>query len=162
MRSLRIVLVPCAGFLACILPGAQAQTAKQADTFVRQLYGQYEHPVSRFGPSIMGKHAASVFSPGLLALIRKEEKATPSGDVGKLDFDPVCSCQDSGGLKLADVHVTLRDAGKALATVMLSFPEPAKIEVQLSLLWTPRGWRVDDIGTKDVSSLRKFLVSPEG
>lgn len=164
MRRSWIVLVSCAAFLALLLPAIQgrAQTTKQADTFVRQLYGQYEHPISRFGPSIMGKHAASVFSPGLLALIRKEEKATPSGDVGKLDFDPVCSCQDSGGLRLKDLRVALTETGKATATVSLFFPEPTTIEVRLSLLWTPQGWRVDDIGTKDVPSLRKFLESPEG
>ena len=160
MRSLRIALIGCAGLLACILPAAEAQTAKQADTFVRQLYGQYEHPISRFGPSIMGKHAASVFSPGLLALIRKEEKATPSGDVGKLDFDPVCSCQDSGGLRLKDLHITMDGTGKAMATAMLFFPEPTTIEVRLSLIWTPQGWRIDDIWTKDVPGLRKYLLSP--
>ena len=159
MRPLRIAV---ALIVILTAPLMQAQTIPQAETFVRQLYSQYEHPVSRFGPSIMGKHAASVFSPRLLALIRKEEKATPSGDVGKLDFDPVCSCQDSGGLKLKDLQVSLTGAGKATATVSLFFPEPTTIEVRLSLLWTPQGWRVDDIGTKDVPSLRKFLESPEG
>jgi hypothetical protein len=160
MRHSRVVLVSCAGFLACILPAAQAQTAQQADTFVRQLYGQYEHPSTPDGPNIFGKRAASVFSPGLLAIIRKEEKATPSGDVGKLDFDPVCSCQDSDGLKLKGLRVTMNGTGKALATAMLFFPEPTTIEVRLSLIYTPQGWRIDDIWTKDVPGLRKFLESP--
>ena len=160
MRHSRVVLVSCAGFLACILPAAQAQTAQQADTFVRQLYGQYEHPSTPDGPNIFGKRAASVFSPGLLAIIRRSERATPKGDVGKLDFDPVCSCQDSDGLKLKGLRVTMNGTGKALATAMLFFPEPTTIEVRLSLIYTPQGWRIDDIWTKDVPGLRKFLESP--
>ena len=160
MRHSRVVLVSCAGFLACILPAAQAQTAQQADTFVRHLYGQYEHPSTPDGPNIFGKRAASVFSPGLLAIIRRSERATPKGDVGKLDFDPVCSCQDSDGLKLKGLRVTMNGTGKALATAMLFFPEPTTIEVRLSLIYTPQGWRIDDIWTKDVPGLRKFLESP--
>ncbi len=160
MRHSRVVLVSCAGFLACILPAAQAQTAQQADTFVRHLYGQYEHPSTPNGPNIFGKRAASVFSPGLLAIIRRSERATPKGDVGKLDFDPVCSCQDSDGLKLKGLRVTMNGTGKALATAMLFFPEPTTIEVRLSLIYTPQGWRIDDIWTKDVPGLRKFLESP--
>jgi len=160
MRHSRVVLVSCAGFLACILPAAQAQTAQQADTFLRQLYGQYEHPSAPDGPNIFGKRAASVFSPGLLAIIRRSERATPKGDVGKLDFDPVCSCQDSDGLKLKGLRVTMNGTGKALATAMLFFPEPTTIEVRLSLIYTPQGWRIDDIWTKDVPGLRKFLESP--
>jgi hypothetical protein len=162
MRHQRAALVSCAAFLAIILPAVSgsAQTAEQANAFVRQLYSQYEHPSSLHGPDILGKQAASVFSPGLLALIRKEENATPPGDSGKLDFDPVCSCQDPDGLKLTDLHVSVRGANKALATATLSFPDSAKIEVRLSLLWTPQNWRVDDISTKEVPSLRKLLESP--
>jgi hypothetical protein len=156
MKPLR--LVACAGLLAC-LPTAHAQTAKQADTFVRQIYRAYEHP-SKSDPDVLGKQAASFFSPHLLALIRKGEKATPSGDVGKLDFDPLCACQDTAGIKMEELHIAMQGTGKALATVMLFFPEPAKIQVRLSLLWTPQGWRISDIGTKDVPSLRKLLESP--
>ena len=159
MRGSKIILASRVALLTLILPAVQgrAQTAKQADVFVRNLYGQYGR-VSNF--YVLGKQAGSYFSPGLLALIRKEEKATPPGDSGKLDWDPVCDCQDDGGLKLTDVHVTMRGTGRALATAVLSYPDPAKTEVQLSLLWTQRGWRIDDIATKDVPSLRKFLESP--
>ena len=95
-------------------------------------------------------------------LYERSERATPKGDVGKLDFDPVCSCQDSSGLKLKDLHITMDGTGKALATTMLFFPEPTTIEVRLSLIWTPQGWRIDDIWTKDVPGLAKVPSKPRG
>jgi hypothetical protein len=163
MRRTKIVLVSCAALLTPILsavPG-QAQTAQQADVFVRNLYGHYERLSDNDNFYVLGKQASSFFSPGLLALIRKEEKATPPGDSGKLDWDPVCNCQDDGGLKLVDVQVIMRGADRALATAVLSYPNPGKMEIRLYLLWTARGWRIDDIGTKDTPSLRKYLLSPE-
>jgi hypothetical protein len=32
--------------------------------------------------------------------------------------------------------------------------------IKLSLLWTPSGWRIDDISTTDTPSLKKYLQAP--
>ena len=158
MRPLRIVF---ALIVILTAPLVQAQTVPQAETFVRQLYSQYEHPSIPGGPNIFGKMATSVFSRGLLAVMEKADRATPKGEVGKLDGDPVCDCQDSDGIKLKELHVTPTGTGKATAVASLLFPTPETREIRLYLLWTPRGWRIDDTGTKDTPSLRKYLLSPE-
>jgi hypothetical protein len=90
MKVLLSVLAFC-----MLAPVTNAQTTGQAETFVRHLYSAYEHPASSSGPDYLAKDAPLVFSPSLLSLIRLDQKNTPPGYVGKLDFDPLCYCQDS-------------------------------------------------------------------
>jgi hypothetical protein len=138
---------------------AHAQSVDQARAFVRGIYVQYGHPKASDGPNVLGPGAAKIFSPQLLQLIRKSDKETPKGDVGVLDFDPVCSCQDPDGLRLASLDVKPRGDGAAVAVAMLHYPDSAEdIRVELSLKWFPSGWRIDEISTKDVPSLRKLLT----
>ena len=140
------------------VPG-HAQSVDQARAFVRGLYAQYGHPKASDGPNVLGPGAAKIFSPQLLQLIRKSDKETPKGDVGVLDFDPVCSCQDPDGLRLASLDVKPGAAGSAVAVAMLHYPDSAEdIRVELSLKWFASGWRIDEISTKDVPSLRKLLT----
>jgi Protein of unknown function (DUF3828) len=150
-------------FLVCasalIAAPAHTQSVGQARAFVRGLYAQYGHPKASDGPNILGPGAARIFSPQLLQLIRKSDRETPKGDVGVLDFDPVCSCQDPDGLGLAPLDVKAGEGGAAVAVAMLHYPDSAEdIRVELSLKWFPSGWRIDEISTKDVPSLRKLLT----
>ena len=96
---------------------------------------------------------------GLIALMRKDRHSTPPGDVGgNLDFDPICNCQDSEGLQLKALAVANADATHASALATLTFPsEPKPRTVEFFLLRTTAGWRIDDIKTSDIPSLRKFL-----
>ncbi len=90
--------------------------------------------------------------------MQKDRNSTPRGYVGKLDFDPICNCQDANGLQLAGLAVTNVDATHASALATLKFPsEPLPRIVQFFLLRTAVGWRIDDIKTSDIPSLRKFL-----
>lgn len=66
-----------------------AQTAAQAESFVRTTYARYTNAQSNEDPQFLRKDAPSVFSPSLLRLIRADQRNEPKGDVGKLDFDPI-------------------------------------------------------------------------
>ena len=70
---------------------AAAQDLGGAKAFVTGLYTAYaRHP----GPDYLGRQARQVFSPALLELMRRDAARTPKGDVGTLDGDPICNCQD--------------------------------------------------------------------
>lgn len=156
MKRLLIVAICVTALMAATL---HAQTVDQARAFVRGLYAQYGHPKASDGPNVLGPGAAKIFSPQLLQLIRKSDRETPKGDVGVLDFDPVCSCQDPDGLRLASLNVKPGAPGTAVAIAMLHYPDSAEdIRVELSLKWFPNGWLIDEISTKDVPSLRKLLT----
>jgi hypothetical protein len=79
--------------------------------------------------------------------------------VGKLDGDPICDCQDPGNpgeLKVKSIKLTATGQSKMQAEVLFTIVNESR-SVTLSLLETPAGWRIDDIATKDMPSLRTLL-----
>jgi Protein of unknown function (DUF3828) len=144
--------------LFLLSPVLHAQDLAGARAFAQQLYAAYEHPTSRNGPDVLGKSAIRIFSPSLLQLIRYDQAHTPPGDAPDLDGDPICDCQDPGGLHLTALDVAAVDATHASAKATLRFPREKSARIlRLSLLFTPAGWRVDDVATADTPSLRAFL-----
>ncbi len=125
-----------------------------AKGFVTGLYESYQHPdvFSSLAPAFEGK----IFSPSLLILIRADQHQPP-GNVGKLDFDPVCDCQDPDGLKLIKI-VAPAAVGRLSAVATFSLGGRIRI-IHLDLADTDAGWRVDDISSPDVGSLRRFLAA---
>ncbi|THD61828.1 hypothetical protein [Phenylobacterium sp.] len=133
--------------------GALAQGAASADAFVRGLYAAYHGA----GPDYLGRQAASVFAPPLLRLIRRDIALTPAGDVPDLDGDPICDCQDSGGLKLIDIKVEGVEGGHATATARFRIAADRRI-VKLDLAAVQGHWRVSDIRTAETPSLVAYLT----
>ncbi|MGD0798764.1 MAG: hypothetical protein ABR910_13695 [Acidobacteriaceae bacterium] len=134
-----------------------AQNIADAEAFVRITYNRYSAK-SPNSPDFLGRDAPSVFTPSLLRLIRSDERHTPRGDVGKLDGDPICDCQDPDSLKLISVLVTPQTRTSANADITLQYPsEPSPRHMRLQLILLTKGWRIDDISAKDMPSLRRLL-----
>src|ERR1700743_2435568 len=94
MRRLTLLL---AALFSIAATSAGAQDAAGAKAFVAHLYAAYHGQ----GPDYLGPMAAKVFSPRLLKLIRRDT-ALAHGEVGALDGDPICNCQD---FEIKDVQV---------------------------------------------------------
>lgn len=149
MRALRHMLV--AGLLA-IAASAQAQDLPAAQTFVTGLYSAYQRQP---GPDYLGKQIGEVFAPDLIALIRREAASVPKGDVGALDGDPICDCQD-WQISKVEVTVSAPKPGAAEADVRFqNAGEPR--QVRLDLVAVQGRWRVGDVHTADMPSLAKML-----
>jgi len=144
-------------FLAVSPMMASAQSLDSAKAFVTRLYERY----GRGEPDYAGKDASRTFSPRLVRLIRRDQDRTPEGDVGALDGDPICDCQDAGGLKLVnvDVQASGRDGAKAIAHI--GFPNESPITIRLDLARIGGAWRVSDVHTKDMPSLVALLEHSE-
>jgi hypothetical protein len=141
-----------AGLVAAAPVVARAQS-ETPERFLHRLYAPYERG---HAPNPTGRIAASIFAPPLLALIRRDE-ALAHGEVGTLDYDPICSCQDYGPLKSLTVTVTPRADNTAQATVSFkSFND--SVTVKYELVRIGGNWRIADIVTKDTPSLRDLLV----
>jgi len=136
--------------VAASVPCAAASGTAQA--FVDDLYGQYRN--SSFCPTCDGT-AARVFDAPLIALIRQDEKLA-DGEVGTLDGDPVCDCQDPGGMRAKVLSVASLGSSAAAAKVELRFPDGPR-QMTLDLVLTKGGWRIHDTHTKDTPSLVKLL-----
>jgi hypothetical protein len=131
---------------------AHARPLDSARAFTEGLYEAYRHGE----PDYLGARASATFAPHLLALMRHDQAATPSGDVGALDGDPICDCQDDGGMKTGRIEVEDVAPGRALATVTLRFPAEVTT-VKLDLVSWHGRWRVADVHTKDMPSLVGLL-----
>lgn len=137
-----------------------AQTPAQAETFVRHLYSKYTTPSKHNSPDFLGREMSLTFSPALIRTIRAELRKTPKGDVGKIDSDPICNCQDWENLSIAKLDIAKTGDTTATANVVIKNMD-ATSTVKLLLVWTAQGWRIDDISTTDTPSYKKYLLTPE-
>ncbi len=149
MRACRLLLV----LVALSWPAfALAQSVAGARAFTLGLYRAYAHRA----PDYLGGQRRRVFSPRLLSLIQRDRLLTPPGEVGALDGDPICDCQDPDGLTDVQVAVSGAGPGRAVARVRFRFSSEARAAT-LDLVAVHGQWRVDDVHTKDTPSLADLL-----
>ncbi|HEY2178198.1 MAG TPA: hypothetical protein VGH15_06410 [Caulobacteraceae bacterium] len=143
---------------AAISAPAGAAEAPGARAFVVWLYGHYPSPHGHEFESL-GTQIGRVFHPSLIALIREDSRLA-GGEVGALDGDPICDCQDDSGTRFAVTTVRAAGPARAVAAVIRHGTEgPRDIEtITLDLALTDGHWRVYDVGTKDTPSLRAYLI----
>lgn len=138
--------------------GATARGSGQGGairTFVTGLYDAYGRPP---GPDYLGKDAPAVFTPSLVATIRRVQQRNV-GHVGPgLDADPICSCQDDEGLKMIALRIGGGDTMRATASVALRWPSGETGQVKLDLVATPGGWRVADVHSTTMGSFQAALA----
>ena len=103
-----------------------------------------------------GKNAREVFDPGMIAAFREDARLA-KGEVGFVDADPVCQCQDDSGLVAKLVSVTMTGPGAADAVVNLQYPNET-VALTLHLVPVNGAWRVHDLSTGEVKSYLAALL----
>jgi hypothetical protein len=146
-------LAPLAGaLLLALTTPVRAEDLPGAQSFVTGLYTAYQRQP---GPDYLGRQIAQVFAPDLIALIRREAATVPKGEVGALDGDPICDCQDwlitNIGVKVSGTH-----PGVAAAEVRFQNAGQPR-SVRLDLVAFQGRWRVADVHTQETPSLAKLL-----
>ena len=89
---------------------------------------------------------AAIYTPALVELMRRDRLTTPQGQIGVLDFQPMCGCNDDSGLRLTGITSTARPDGRvdAVATIA-TYGGASTFTRRFVLERTPAGWRVADI-----------------
>jgi hypothetical protein len=123
-----------------------AQPEESAKAYLQHLYANYRH--SEYSPFT---RPDEVFAPRLLSAIRKDEQLA-HGEVGFLDGDPLCGCQDTGGMR-ARVGAVAARGRSATAHVSISFGPSEHRDIRLKLERTRAGWRISDVSTAEELSL---------
>lgn len=123
-------------------------TAAQAGTpplspeqTIRQIYQPYS---DRSTPVMFG---GTQVSARMNQAIKLDEQLALPGDVGSLDYDPICNCQDFDNLVLEKITLTPKDAEHVDATVRFR-PFKANsdsITQTLNLIVEDNHWVIDDI-----------------
>ncbi|WP_254073473.1 DUF3828 domain-containing protein [Acidisphaera sp. S103] len=92
----------------------------------------------------------------MLKLIREDER-NAHGEVGRLDHDPVCDCQDYDVMTGFDCVVTQQTDRRA--SVSVRFVNGAtSTSVSFVLARIGNEWRIDDVADPQMPSLRRFLI----
>ncbi|HEX8241708.1 MAG TPA: hypothetical protein VF574_18380 [Allosphingosinicella sp.] len=125
---------------------AAAPAAETPRAFVERLYAGYRDP--DYSPLARPRR---VFAPPLVAAIR-EDRRLSRDEVGYMDADPLCQCQDPSGLQPRIGEVRGSDRGRATVNVRVDFGSDRR-ELSLRLVRTAAGWRVADVATADEPSL---------
>lgn len=103
-------------------------------------------------------HWRSVFDPDTLALLATNRKLL-NGDLGALDYNPLCHCQDAGGMKASIKSLKLTGLESAIADVDLRFPGGSEDTVKLFLLKGREGWKLRNIASKNGPSLWDMIIT---
>lgn len=144
MRS--SLLLKSALFACVILPACstRAQDAASAKTFLQSIYSRYYKKGP--GVEIAGPQARQYLHSSLIALLREDSRAVGPGEVGVLDGDPLCSCQDWDGIFNLKIDVREPKAGRVEASVSFALFKDAKPQERRSLVITLQlekgAWRV--------------------
>lgn len=133
------------------LAAAAAQPAETPRRFLDQVYASYSK--ADFSPFA---HASRYFAPRLLAAINEDSRLA-HGEVGYLDGDPLCQCQDASGLHARVARVKTTGSGRANAEVILDYPDNTPTRIRLSLTLTTDGWRIADVSAHGEPSLLRAL-----
>ncbi len=128
---------------------ARAKDANSAKLFVESLYGHY----ANHGPGLdfSGAKARKYFDPSLNALLDADVKAVGPNEVGMLDGDPVCSCQDWDGIWNLKIDIQLVNPERARAAVSFALFDPRDGKkpdlrvLKMTLAGEHGDWRIWDI-----------------
>jgi len=154
--------------LAVVVPAglASAQNADSAKAFLASIYRHYQNGGN--GISIGDRSADRYFAASLLALVQADAKAVGPDNVGAIDADPVCACQDWGGIWNLEIVVKVEAPGHAEAAVSFSLSPPqshqknASRSLSMKLVSEHGAWKIDDVidltDSKAPYALRKALV----
>ena len=137
-----------------LLTLAAAAVQPQAATpraFLERTYASYAKP--NFNPF---DHLDRYFAPRLIAAIRADSRLA-RGEVGYVDGDPICQCQDPDGLHAKVTRVTLQGPSKAKADVIVDFTDSTARRVRFSLVRTAAGWRIADVASGDEPSFLRAI-----
>lgn len=135
-----------------LLAAAAAQPPAQAPkAWLEHVYAGYRS--ESFNPF---DHPDRYFSPRLAAAIAEDARLA-KGEVGYLDGDPICQCQDPDGLKARVQRVIAQGPNKATAQVSIGLTGYDARPARFTLVRTRAGWRIDDVWSKDEPSLLRAI-----
>lgn len=149
MKIILLFLAALASFTVHAQP--PSQTVEQT---VRHIYQNYKSDATApyFGET--GERA--ITSARIQQALTLNDNLTLPGNIGWLDYDPVCDCQDFGDLVLESVAITQTDADHADAVVRFRIfkDDKEKTTQTLKMVAENGRWVIDDIVSNHGSVLQ--------
>lgn len=146
---------------------AETPGTTQVRAMLQAIYKHYAPNDDETWSPTSAEARATYFDPDMVALMQEDDKLA-QGEVGALDADPFCGCQDTVNLKAVVTAVQLSPT-RVVATVLLTQAEPQKdsngkvtdtaSKTYFDLLLTPKGWRIHDIAQPGMPSMRQTFIN---
>lgn len=150
--SKRIWGLAASVLLLASLP-TQAASGETPEAFVRRVYTLYR--ANGAGVSTQRPEGTPFYAAALLDAFAKEEELV-HGEVGAIDADPICSCQDHGTIRVKRVTVAPGKGDTVTARADIK-NLGANDTIVFTLSPTPAGWRIADIGNEEMKSVMAVL-----
>ena len=132
--------------------GTSAQDISNARSFLSHIYAGY-HPDAGLDAILPDEE---VYTPALIAAMQANSDAY-AGEVGYLDGDPLCDCQDTAqDLRQLSFDIQPLADGQLRASTQLDDPQHP-LQLQLTLQRQGSSWRVADIANPRAPSLLQAL-----
>jgi len=131
-------------------PATTAATEQTPEAFVRSLYSSEAGGtfVRNEDPDAPEVEAPSDWSARTAALIAETEALGNPGEYAYFESNPICDCQDDGGMVLTSVTPGTVTADRADVTVVMTWTmaQPVDTRTQTYKLVKEGGaWKIDDI-----------------
>ena len=137
--------------LAAAAAAASPAAAETPKAFMQRLYAGYRN--ESFNPF---DHPSRYFAPRLVAAMNEDSRLA-KGEVGYVDGDPICQCQDPSGLHATVLGVKMQSASKASVSVSIRFDSDKPRPTRYSLVRTKAGWRIADVSSSDEPSFLQAI-----
>jgi hypothetical protein len=134
----------------CLLPaiaGAESSATDAASVraFFESIYRHYGKNGKGIDP--LGTAGAKVFDSSFRALLRADARAAGPGEVGVVDSDLLCACQDWDNVR--DLSVALRPGGPSITIADVSFAlgtgTNARRKIEFALVRVHGDWRIHNV-----------------
>lgn len=134
----------------CLLPaiaGAEssATDVASARAFFESIYRHYGKNGKGIDP--LGAAGAKVFDSSFRALLRADAPAAGPGEVGVVDSDLLCACQDWDSVR--DLSIALRSGRSPITLADVSFAlgdgADARRRIEFALVRVHGGWRIHNV-----------------
>lgn len=145
-------------FLATALLAGTAHAAMEADSpraFLQRLYAAYA--TGGKGNDFAYPEARAIVDDSLLSLLRRDRMMS-KGEVGALDGDPICQCQDWERFKVLSMQVEMNGANRARGDVTFTTaPKSAAEAVHFDLVRENGTWKIHDLSWRGTPSFQAYL-----
>lgn len=133
-------------------------TIEDPSAFLARIYDTFSHDDLSTG--FIGEHGPKrIASKAFIAVLDEDQALTLPGDMGYLDANPICQCQDYENLVVTKIVILSNDNQKSQATVTFrAFSnDSSTITTRFNLVAENGQWFIDDIFDTDQNSVRKAV-----
>ena len=135
-------------------------TQPTPEAFLKALYAHYADGDIGWRFTPLNENAAAYFDPEMVALMTEDQRLN-EGEIGALDANPICNCQDYNRITADISMLEATDATARVAVHMRDSYTSGVFERAFTyeLVRLKGFWRIHDIHSEDVPSLRDLFIA---